>query len=285
MSRRGVAALGVVVTGVLAALGGVLIDELHQGWASWLVAGAAVLVSTALSAWLTLRVPGDPEGDRPSAGAVRAGRDIRGNVTTHVAGSADSVTGVTISQPISPLPGTLAARVQKALAEVTIGTFAFNPPAEMRQGKTQRVTVGITRSPGMVDELRAALGGTDEAIASPVRTSVLMSVKLRGEPAFAVEQLSEFEQPVLWSEITTWEFDVRARRPGTHLLTALVTLRIPVSEYNDIRRSVRTLERSVRVHVAPGYVAGEFARHNWQWFVATGIALSSGLAAWMKLNH
>ena len=62
------AAWGAGVTVVLVAISGALINELHQGWPWWLAAGAVVLASAALSAWLTLRVP----SDRPRAGSFRS---------------------------------------------------------------------------------------------------------------------------------------------------------------------------------------------------------------------
>ena len=76
------------MTVVLAALGAALINELHQGWQWWLAAGAVVLASAGVSAWLALRAPSDGGGDRLAAGAVKAGRDIRGGVTTHGRGPA-----------------------------------------------------------------------------------------------------------------------------------------------------------------------------------------------------
>jgi hypothetical protein len=189
-----------------------------------------------------------------------------------------------VDSPTEPVQ-TLADRIDAALAEVTVGRFAYNPPGEMRQGKTERVTVAIVRSRDLDKELRTALVGSGIAQFADIRTSPLMSVQLRGEPAFATKPLSELEQPVNKSEVTVWEFDVRAIRPGNQILTAIVAMRVPVEGHEDVRRSLPALERSVRIRVSPAYAAGQFARSNWQWMVATGVAIGGGVATWVKLLH
>lgn len=51
-------------------------------WA-WIAVGAFTLISAAVSLWLYHRSGGQPStGDQLGAGAVKAGRDIRGNVST-----------------------------------------------------------------------------------------------------------------------------------------------------------------------------------------------------------
>jgi hypothetical protein len=191
--------------------------------------------------------------------------------------------------PASPPPASAAQqfanRVDDALAATTRGRFAFNPPARMRQGEVARVTVGITRSTTLEDELRASLRGSGIAQFSDIETSPLMSVELLGEQSFAITPLSELEQPVSKIEVTGWEFDVRALHPGNHTLTVKVALRLPVPGHDDLRRSLSVLERSVEVRVAPVYVARQFVRGNWQWIIGTAVAVIGAAAAWVKLAH
>src|SRR5438105_3247741 len=82
MSRAAAAAWGAAVSVLLAAVSAALINELHGGWPWWVAAGGVVLGSAALAAWLALRATGQG-GDRLDAGAVKAARDIQGNVETH----------------------------------------------------------------------------------------------------------------------------------------------------------------------------------------------------------
>jgi hypothetical protein len=153
----------------------------------------------------------------------------------------------------------------------------------MRQGRVERVTITLVRSRNLDEELRASLLGSGVPQLADIPTAPLMSVQLRGDRSFAITCLSELEQPVNQLEPTGWEFDVLALRPGTHVLTAVVALRLQVDGHDDVRRSVPVLERSVRVHVAPIYMTGQFVRSNWQWLVATLVALGGGIAAWEKL--
>lgn len=75
------------MTVVLAAVSSALINELHGGWSWWLAAGAVVLLGALLSAWLALRRPAGGSGDVLGAGALKAGRDIYGDVETHTSGT------------------------------------------------------------------------------------------------------------------------------------------------------------------------------------------------------
>ncbi len=180
---------------------------------------------------------------------------------------------------------TFSARLDQALAAVTPGRFAFDPPVSMRQGRSERVTVALVRSQDLDAELLSFLRESRAPQLADVRTSPLMSVRLGGDRAFAITPLSELEQPVSAIAVTTWEFDVRALRPGRHVLTTIVALRLPMDGHDDVRCSLPVLGRSVQVQVAPAYAAGRFVSANWQWIAGTLIALGGGLAAWKTLLH
>jgi WD40 repeat protein len=104
MSARAVGACGAGVTVVLASVSGALINELHGGWPWWVTAGAVVLISAALSAWLALRPPDSSRtgsaGDHVGPAAVKVGRDIWGSVTTN------SSLGHDATQPPTTAPAT-----------------------------------------------------------------------------------------------------------------------------------------------------------------------------------
>ena len=117
-----------------------------------------------------------------------------------------------------PVP-TFGDQVDRALAAVAPGRFAFNPPARMRQGEEEHVTVGVVRSRDLDEELRASLRGSGVPEFDDIRTSPLMKVELRGDGAFEIRGESEPEQPVGSAVVTNWEFEVRALRAGNHTLT------------------------------------------------------------------
>jgi hypothetical protein len=80
-------------------------------------------------------------------------------------------------------------------AAVKPGLLAFNPPAEMTQGRKERVEVAIARSAQLRDALVAGLRGPGEVRIEDVPTSAFMGVELRGE-SFAIVALSPAEQIV-----------------------------------------------------------------------------------------
>lgn len=83
MTGRRVAAWGAGAGVVLAGVSAALINELPGGWPWWVAAGAAVLIAASLSAWLAHRAAREA-GDQLEGGAVKAGRNIDGNVRTNV---------------------------------------------------------------------------------------------------------------------------------------------------------------------------------------------------------
>jgi hypothetical protein len=93
MSARNIAAWGAAASVVLTGISAALINELHGGWGWWVAASAVVLITALLAGWLALRAAGRG-GDRLAAGAVKADRDITGNVETHFAEGSFSEGGV-----------------------------------------------------------------------------------------------------------------------------------------------------------------------------------------------
>jgi hypothetical protein len=86
MSARRVAGWGSGLCVVLSSASAALINELQAGWRWWVAAGIAVVLTALSTVWVALRA-GSPRGDQLGAGAVKAGRDIRGNVETSFKGS------------------------------------------------------------------------------------------------------------------------------------------------------------------------------------------------------
>jgi len=166
---------------------------------------------------------------------------------------------------------------------VTPGRLMFNPPDSMRLGTTERIEVRITRSPAdLDDELRTNLVGRGHPQLRDVATSVSMEVTLRGS-AFEVDVLSKPQQVVTDSDISTWEFDVRAVKRGMQSLQLCVNLRLLVDGQPDEWRSVPVMERTIDVQVSAPALVGTFIADNWQWLAGTGLGLAGVITAWEKL--
>ena len=174
--------------------------------------------------------------------------------------------------------------IDEALSQVVSeGRLLFNPSERMRQGRLERVEVGIAGSKGLDEVLRAGLRGRGHAQIEDIETSPFMAVELKG-PGFEITALNPTpggEQ--LLRPTALWEFDVLPVRSGAQKLQVCVVMRIPLPNRDDERVSVPVLERDVRVRVDPRYGSQQFVKKNWQWLVATAAGLGGALAAWLKL--
>jgi hypothetical protein len=167
-------------------------------------------------------------------------------------------------------------------AAVKPGLLTFNPPAEMIQGRRERVEVGIARSPELREALAYGLRGRGEPQFERVSTSPFMGVELRGA-AFEVTSFSPAEQLV--APIARWEFDVTPNRAGYRKLTLCVSLRVDYPAAIGGRIAVPVLERDIRIRVDIGFSAHRFLVNNWQWLIVVFLGLGSALTTWIALFH
>lgn len=174
-------------------------------------------------------------------------------------------------------------RISRAVREaVRPGLLAFNPPAQMHQGRAERIEVGIARSAELSDELTAGFRGRGLAETLPVPSSPVMGVELRGA-SFEIETLSPVEQLIV--PLARWEYDVTPVRAGSQTLTLCVSLRIDAPYASGGRIAVPVLERQIQIRVNVSYGIRRFTANNWQWVAGTVIGLGGGIAAWIELVH
>lgn len=181
---------------------------------------------------------------------------------------------------LAPLAGEWISHVVKDT--VRPGLLAFNPPSEMHQGRSERVEVGIARSPELRDALTAGFRGRGLPEVVHVDASPQMGVELRGS-SFAIEALSAAEQLVV--PLARWEFDVTPLRSGSQTLTLCVTIRIESPYVSGGRIAIPVFERDIRIKVDVVFGARRFVANNWQWLVGTAVGLGGGIAAWISLVH
>jgi hypothetical protein len=160
------------------------------------------------------------------------------------------------------------------------GLLTFNPPAEMIQGRSERVEVGIARSPELREALASGLRGRGKPQFEEVSTSPFMGVELKGT-SFEVTSFSPLEQLV--APLARWEFDVRPCRAGYQTLTLCVSLRVDSPAVTGGRIAIPVLEREIRIQVDIGFSTRRFLSSNWQWLIATIVGLGGALVAWVAL--
>jgi hypothetical protein len=163
------------------------------------------------------------------------------------------------------------------------GFLVFNPPADMRQGRKERVEVGIARVAALKKALEVGLRGRGAPQWEEIETSASMVVLLEGE-AFQIKGYGTSEQIV--TKTAKWEFDVLPLRSGMQTLTLCVSLHIALpglAHLGSGYRSVPVLERQVRIRVDLVYASRRFAAANWQWLIGTVVGLAVSITAWITL--
>lgn len=148
----------------------------------------------------------------------------------------------------------------------------------MQLGRTERVEVRLARTLELDAELLKDLRGTGEPQLEDIPTAPLMAVTLKGD-AFQIMAYSDEEQGVAKDVITTWEFDIRALKPGLQRLVMCVSLRIPVPGHPLEHKSTPVRESMINVQVGAPVLVGQFVSRNWQWFIGTAIAIAAVVVA------
>ncbi len=173
--------------------------------------------------------------------------------------------------------------ISRAVREsVHPGLLAFNPPPEMQQGRSERIEVGVARSPELRDALTAGFRGRGLPEVLQVDAAPVMGVELRGS-SFQIDALSPVEQLVV--PLARWEYDVTPLRSGSQTLTLCVSIRIDSPFAPGGKIAVPVLERDIKIRVDVVYGARRFVAGNWQWLVGTAVGLGGGIAAWVALVH
>ncbi len=169
--------------------------------------------------------------------------------------------------------------VRSAFADlVQPGRLLFNPPDQMQLGDTERVEGRLTRALHLDVELLENLRGHGESQMEDILTTPLMAVTLKGD-GFKITPYSDEEQRVAQDRVTSWEFDIRALKRGKQRLVICVGLRIPVPDEPFAHMSVPVREVTIDVHVGAAVFVGHFMSANWEWFIATAIAIAAVVVA------
>lgn len=157
------------------------------------------------------------------------------------------------------------------------GRLLFNPPDRMRLGQTERVEVRLTRSLDLDAELLEKVQGPGEPKLEVIKTASRMAVTLTGD-GFDIKRYSDEEQAVTQDGITTWEFDIRAKKGGEQKLLMSVSLRIPVPGQPLVHQNIPVREATINVRITVPALAG-VVFGDWRWVTATAIAIAGVVVA------
>jgi hypothetical protein len=191
------------------------------------------------------------------------------------------------SAPGYALPGKVKSGGRKSAVERAIkrtlrtGVLSFAAPDVMKQGRKERIEVGIARQERDAPALDTQFRTKHERVNEAVQTAEFMTVELVGD-AFEIAALSPPTQPV--ASTAHWEFEVTPLRAGAQTLTLKGTSLITI---DGVERTIAVpaFDRGIRVEVDVAYGIRRFFGTNWQWIVGTLVGLGGAIGAWLALFH
>lgn len=161
--------------------------------------------------------------------------------------------------------------IRKALASLWTGHISFNVPAQMKQGRQERIEVRITRD--LSEALTQGLRGRGKPQIETVRVGTFMSARLAGE-TFEISPLNSEEGQVVPAQgFAQWSWNVRPTESGTHTLQLIVTVRMKIGGVGEEPLDSPVIDKEIRVSIAPVYAARKFAREHKRAITAVSVVL------------
>ena len=175
------------------------------------------------------------------------------------------------------MPG-VAAGAEKArpsleerAQQLAKGSIAFRNPQSMREGKADTVEVKIasTFRKDLADDLAGT--GTPRVERVPVGREMQVRLVELDPEAFGIASLNPPDdiQEVDEDEPTSWRWRVIPRKAGPQELDVVVTLFPEAAGPGNAPRSVKVLERVIRIEVDPRYEARQFVQRYWEWMLTS----------------
>jgi hypothetical protein len=158
------------------------------------------------------------------------------------------------------------------------GSIAFNTPAEMRLGERTVIQLLLDPRPGITPEV-LALQVTEQGAVQSAQIKISDSIEATiSGAAFEIRAVTPEVQALSGEGPTEWKWEIKPREAGSHRL--FLTINAIVSGAGGVKRSVRTFDRTIVVHVPPAALAN-WLREPVAWLallVLAGVATGALLA-------
>jgi peptidoglycan-associated lipoprotein len=174
-----------------------------------------------------------------------------------------------------PISNELSRIVEGKLKELAPGQILFNPPREMRVGRSERVNASISGS--LIKDLQAGLEKYGLPGGEKIRLGQAVSLQLSGYN-FKVESLSQAQQPS-GSDGAKWDWEVTPEKSGLHSLLLTATVRIGVNNQAEEEKEYPLYVRAISVKYNPVYSSSRLVKTQWYWIVGALIVL--GVIRWV----
>ncbi len=162
--------------------------------------------------------------------------------------------------------------VDDLLKQMALAPMAFNVPPKMKLDEIAEVELVVGPSQNIHDLIASLNKSTAQG--AIVRITDRMEAKLSGD-GFAVTPETPELRAVSLKELTRWNWEVKALKPGRHWLHLSLSAIIAL-EGQPIPGSVKTFDKGVEVEVTVPQWILAFARSNWQWLWTVAVVPFGG---------
>ena len=172
-------------------------------------------------------------------------------------------------------PGAAAAAAAAVVHELGLreGTILFNPPTDMTVGVPEQIRAVVTTQEISAD-LVNGLRGRGVVRTETILVGSVMKVRLSGE-GFHITPLTAEEQPIADRMSSDWAWEVRPVDGGDQTLYLVADAVVRLNGSN-VNKTVRVLDRTIKVQVNPLHSVREFWSDNWKWIVTFAFGSSLG---------
>ena len=168
-----------------------------------------------------------------------------------------------------PISNELSRIIERKLKELAPGQILFNPPREMKVGRSERVNARISGS--LIENLQAGLEKDGLPEVEKIRFGQAMSLQLSGYN-FKVESLSQAQQPS-GGDGAKWDWEVTPEKSGLHSLLLTATVKIRVNNQAEEEKEYPLYVRAISVKYDPLYSSSMLVKNQWYWIVGALIIL------------
>lgn len=168
--------------------------------------------------------------------------------------------------PASSAGHQVAMELEGQMARLVDGHVLFNPPSNMRVGRSQIIEARVTKA--LTKAFEEGLKGEGELVLDQLKVGSVIRAMLTGN-GFTISSDSEPEQPILGDDFSHWEWNVRPEKAGKRKLTLRVSVVFKIHNISDTVKDLPTFEREIHVEVNPVYFASNFLGRHWKWIAGT----------------
>lgn len=167
--------------------------------------------------------------------------------------------------PVSVAPVDRLRNVDDVLANMALGSVAFNAPTEINIQDSRQIHLILSLAE-TTEALKQAVTAEGEKMGATIRVSDRMEARLTGA-MFEITTITPEVQAVSKSQSTEWQWEIQSKAEGQHRLYLTLTALLDVDGH-PTPRTIKTFSKAIDVKVTSSQKIGDFFINHWQWLWA-----------------